>query len=207
MTKPAHDAPGSPSRDRPEALHERAFEHLQFIRETMERAGAFTAVSGAGQVLVGVVGLMAAAAAGRARSPDSALAIWLAAALVGAIIAVASMAWKARRAHVPLLSGPGRKFAFGLLPPLACGAALTAGMWRAGLYQWFPAVWLLLFGAGVTSGGVASVKVVPAMGLCLMALGACAVFGPETWGTWLMAAGFGLVHIVFGILIAVKYGG
>jgi hypothetical protein len=196
-----------PADSPPESLHQHAFEHLQFIRETMERAGAFTAVSGAGQIIVGGVGLLAAAIAGRVDSADGVVAVWVAAAVVGGGIGLAAMARKARRANVPLLSAPGRKFALGFLPPLAAAALLTAAMWRAGLHAWLPGVWLLLFGAAVTSGGVASVKAVPAMGTCFMALGACALFGPPAWGNWLMAAGFGGLLVVFGILIAVKYGG
>ncbi len=35
-----------------------------------------------------------------------------------------------------------------------------------------------------------------------MALGAVALAAPPSWGGWLMAAGFGVVHIVFGVIIA-----
>jgi hypothetical protein len=199
---------GSPAAPRaPESIQAHALDHLRFIRETMERAGEFTAVSGSGQVLVGLVALVAAFVAGRQASPDGGLAIWLAAAVVSASIGSASMWRKARRAGVPLLSGPGRKFAFGFLPALVAGALLTATLAGAGLFGWLPGIWLLLFGTGVVSGGSASVKVVPVMGGCLMALGACALAAPPSWGVWLMAAGFGVVHIVFGLIIAARYGG
>jgi hypothetical protein len=191
----------------PESIQAHALDHLRFIRETMERAAAFTAVSGSGLVFVGLVGLLAAFLAGRQASPGAALAVWLAAAAAGAAIAGVTMWRKARRASVPLLSGPGRKFALGLLPAFVSGVLLTAAFGSAGLYGWLPGIWLLLFGAGVVSGGSASVKAVPVMGACFMALGACALAVPASWGTWLMAAGFGLVHIVFGIIIAARYGG
>jgi hypothetical protein len=40
-----------------------------------------------------------------------------------------------------------------------------------------------------------------------MALGAFALFAPPTWETALMVAGFGGLHIVFGLWIARKHGG
>jgi hypothetical protein len=52
-----------------------------------------------------------------------------------------------------------------------------------------------------------SVRVVPIMGLCLMGLGALALFSPPTFANWFMAAGFGGLHLVFGAIIVRKYGG
>jgi hypothetical protein len=202
----------SPSADatadeRPASIQAHALDHLRFIRETMERAAPFTAVSGSGQIVVGLIALAAGFVAARQRSPESAVAVWLAAAVVGVLIALTSMARKARRAGVPLLSGPGRKFALAFLPALASGALLTGALVGAGLFAWLPGVWLLLFGTGVMAGGAASVPVVPVMGACFIVLGACALVGPPAWGIWLMAAGFGLVHIVFGTIIRARYGG
>jgi hypothetical protein len=188
-------------------MQEHALDHLRYIRETMERAGAFTAISGWGQMGVGAIGLASAAVAGRQPTLGRSVAVWLAAAPVGAVVAGVAMWRKARRAGVPLLSGPGRKFALGFLPPLATGALLTVACWRAGQFAWLPGTWLLLFGAGVVAGGSASVDVVPVMGASFMALGTCALLGPVAWGPWLMAAGFGGLHMAFGVVIAVRYGG
>ena len=40
------------------SIHQRAVENLKYIRETMERAGSFTAVPGWGGVLMGVSALL-----------------------------------------------------------------------------------------------------------------------------------------------------
>jgi len=48
---------------------------------------------------------------------------------------------------------------------------------------------------------------VPIMGICLMALGAAALFAPPSFANYFMAAGFGGLHLIFGAIIVRKYGG
>lgn len=199
--------PRPPDRSEPVALHARAMDNLRYIRETMERAGSFTAVSGWGEVAVGITALGAALLAARQSSADVWLAVWMGEAILSFVIGVASGAYKARAARVPLLSGPGSKFALSLAPPLIAGALLTAVLFAAGLISALPGMWLLLFGTAVVTAGAFSVRIVPVMGLCFMALGAAALFSPASWGNMYMAAGFGGLHIAFGVLIARRHGG
>ena len=182
-------------------------EDLRFIRDTMERSAAFTAVSGWGQVLLGGTALAAAVLAGRQVSPFGWLRVWLAEALLAAVIGLLACTWKANRRGLPLFSGPARKAALGLAPPLVAGAFLTFLLVHSGLQSALPATWLLLYGAGIMTGGAFSVSIVPVMGLCFMLLGGLTVLGPANWGNWFLAAGFGGLHIVFGFVIARRHGG
>jgi hypothetical protein len=191
----------------PEPLHARAMDDLSFIRRTMERATAFTAVPGWGGVAMGSTALVAAVLAHRAPTAGAWLGLWLVASVVALLIGGWAMVVKARRAGTTIFSWSGRRFVLSFLPPLAVGALLTAVLARAELHQALPGTWLLLYGTGVVTGGAFSVRAVPIMGICFMGLGVAALFGPPAWGNPLMAVGFGGLHLVFGLLIARRYGG
>lgn len=187
------------------ALHARALDHLTYIRETMARSAAFTAVPGWGGVGMGLAALAAAWLA-RGRGASEWLAVWLG----GGAVAFAVGAWaliaKARAAGIPLWSGAGRKFTLGLLPPIAAAVPLTVALVRAGQLDLVPGAWLLCYGAGVVAAGAFSVRAVPVMGVCFLAAGTVACVVPS-WGRPLMAAAFCGLHVGFGVRIARSHGG
>lgn len=193
--------------EEPPALHDRAMDNLRFIRETMERASSFTAVPGWGGVVMGATALCAAFVASQQPTRNLWLATWVVEALLALVIGGWAMDRKARRVETQVLSGPGRKFALSYAPPILVGMLLTIVLYRAGMANALPGMWLLLYGTGVVTGGAFSVKIIPVMGLCFMLLGAVALFTPAGWGNYLMAAGFGGLHIIFGIIIARRHGG
>ena len=181
-------------------------DNLRFIRETMERAGTFTAVSGWGEVAIGCTAILAALAAAQL-SLTGWVAVWLVEAALAAAIATGSMAIKARAAGMPLISGPVRKLVLSFSPPMLVGVLLTILFVERRLEALLPGSWMLLYGTGVVSAGTYSVRIVPVMGAAFMAFGAVALFTPPAWNTWLLIGGFGGLHIIFGTLIARRYGG
>ena len=184
-------------------------DNLRFIRETMERAGA----------VHGGAGLGRRRDRRRRRSPPPPspgrrtaslrwLAIWLAAAVVLASPSrLAAIARKARASDAPFIGAPLQRFALAYVPPLAAGAVLTPVFAATGLTARLPGCWLLLYGTAVVAGGAFSVRVVPVMGLALHGAGRCGARGAGGVGQRLMAAGFGGLHVVFGLVIARRYGG
>ena len=197
----------SSGRPEPVALHDRAMDNLRFIRETMERAGSFTAVSGWGSILTGVTALVAAGIASLVEGSLAWLLVWTGEAMLAIGIGAWAVVMKARAAGMPLLSGPGRKVALSLMPPIVAGGVLTLVLFQVGLPQLLPGMWMLLFGVGIVAAGSYSVRIVPVMGLSFMVLGAIAFMLPMAWANGVMALGFGGLHILFGLLIARRYGG
>jgi hypothetical protein len=94
-----------------------------------------------------------------------------------------------------------------LCPATFAGALLSVALYREHLFRLMPGTWLLLYGVAVVAGGAYSVKVVPMMGIAFMVLGSIAMFLPFAYANESMAAGFGGLHLVFGVIIARRYGG
>lgn len=194
-------------RVRPAPLPAHAAEDLRFIRETMQNAASFTAVPGWGGVAMGITALATACIAPPPSNARRWFFTWIIAALVAFALGTLSVYWKAHRVGTPILTRPGRKFLLSLFPPLAAGGVISAAIYVAGQGHLLPGIWLLLYGVGVISAGTFSVPVVPAMGLCFLLLGVVAMFCPAAWANAVMAVGFGAPHILFGLIIARRYGG
>ena len=184
-----------------------AAENLQFIRDTMARARDFTAVPGVGGVLMGAWALAAAFVAGPPRETRTWLGVWLLAAVGAVITGLVAILRKARRHNLPLGGPVAWRFALGLVPALVVGVVLTAVFVQYDLVTRLPGCWLLCYGAAVSSGGAYSVRPVPFMGAAFITLGTLAFMAPAEWGHLFMAAGFGALHVGFGIVIARNYGG
>lgn len=191
----------------PEPLSGRAAENLHFIRQAMERSATFTSIPGKGGVVMGLVAFGASLVAARQPTDDRWLSVWLAAAGLAAIVGLVAMASKAKRGGATLTGGTARRFAIGMAAPFVAGAAITYELWTVRSFSVMAASWLLLYGAGVLTGGIFSVPVVRAIGACFMTLGMAAIVTPPEWGNVWLAIGFGGLHVVFGTYIARNYGG
>ena len=184
-----------------------ALEHLEVIRETMERSTAFTAVSGWGYVGMGATALLASYLALRQPTIEAWLAVWLGEALVAVTMALVAMHWKGSRLGTSMLSIPGRRLFVGLLPALFAGGVMTVALVGSGDTRQIPGVWLLLYGVAVMQAGAFSVRSIPVMGAVFVLIGAIALPLPWFWANVMLAVGFGLVHIAFGSYIAWCHGG
>jgi hypothetical protein len=196
-----------PGRVEPLGLHTHAMDNLRFIRETMEQAGSFTAVPGWGGFAMGVIALATTVIAANQPSVETWLRTWFLGGLIAIVVGAIGVNYKAKAAQISVLSAPTRKFALSFAPPLIAGALVSALLYRDHLTGAIPGAWLLLYGTGIVTAGAFSVRIVPVMGLCFMGLGAVALFCPLSWGNLFLAAGFGGLHMIFGLVIARRFGG
>lgn len=198
-------------------LHEQAAQDLAYIRATMQRSGSFTAVPGWGTLTVGVLALATAWTA-HASYPHLWLWIWLACAALSMVIGIGTMLHKARRLKTEVFAGPGRRFILSFASAIVAGAVLTLALGSTRLTPLLPAIWMMLYGVAVMNAGAFSVRPVPIMGACFLGLGAALLLAqaflmPHTFERLTplhdaaMAASFGLLHIVFGGIIARRCGG
>ncbi|MFA5910861.1 MAG: hypothetical protein WC815_18940 [Vicinamibacterales bacterium] len=191
----------------PASLGGHAAENLVFIRQAMERGTTFTAVPGAGGCVMGAIALVAALVGSSQPTGDRWLLVWLAAAVAAAVAGLVTMARKARLAGATLTGANARRFAAGLAAPLVAGAAITYELWAVRNFTVMAPAWLLLYGAGVLTGGIFSVPAVRLMGALFMALGLLAILTPPDWGNIWLAIGFGGLQLGFGVYIARNHGG
>ena len=154
----------------------------------MERSTHFTAVPGYGGILMGLTAIGAAYIANSQAYLRDWLVTWIIEAFLAFAIGFLAMWQKSKIGGTPLLSAPAKKFALSFSPPLICGIAITLGLWRFGHFETMAPVWMLCYGASVVCGGAFSVKVVPVMGWCFIAIGAAAFALPAGFGNILMAA-------------------
>ena len=190
----------------PVPIDRRAADNLRFIRDTMERAASFTAVPGWGGVLIGLSALGAGVLAAGLPT-HRAFLIWLAESAVASLLAFLAVRLKSKRLDLSLHTKAARRALLSFVPPLIAGAVLTVVLYRLDQLIILPGLWLLLYGAAVVTGGAFSVRIVPVMGLCFMLVGAASLASPLGWGNWFLIFGFGLLHIVFGVVIARRHGG
>ncbi|MGI8786852.1 MAG: hypothetical protein ACR2HG_03715 [Pyrinomonadaceae bacterium] len=188
-------------------IGDRAMDNLKFIRETMERSAVFTSVPGYGGALMGATAIGAAIIAQNQTRIENWLIVWLVEALLAFSIGLFALWQKAKNSNVSLASVPAKKFASAFAPPIVAGIVLTALFYYRGFYPFLPCVWLTLYGTAVVTGGAYSVKIISRVGWIFIALGAVAAFAPASAGNLLMALGFGVLQIVFGLIVARRYGG
>jgi hypothetical protein len=167
-------------------------------------AAASLAVPGSAGIAMGIIGLMAAALASAPVLRAYWIGIWLIAAVLAAGIGGIQMARGTYAGGFALSDAPLRKFALCLLPCLFAGAVMSAVHWYSGNLHVIPGTWLLLYGCALISASAPTTRTIAlgTLGSLFAALGLLALLLPDSLQMLLLGAGFGGLHIAFGLLIA-----
>jgi Na+/melibiose symporter-like transporter len=173
---------------------------LRYIRSSMEGA-VLLAVPGSAGIVLGTIGLIAAALCFAPGVHKYWLAIWLGAALIGAIVGGILLVRESSLRGLRLAGTPLLKFALCLTPSLGAGLVMTAVHWIGGNPHAIPGTWLLLYGCALVAASAATTRIIAILGALFILFGLLALLLADDLQILMLGAGFGGLHIVFGFLI------
>lgn len=187
----------------PVPIESRALGTLAYIRTSIESSSSMD-VPGIAGIVMGIIGVVTAIAVSLPRVAPHWLTVWPLAAALALLLGGALVARQIVRRGRSLYLGPTRKFLLCLCPALLAGAVLTVVFGAAGTTLHIPGMWLLLYGCAVLSASTVTTaeiaRLISIMGALFVALGSLTFVLPGAHNL-MLGLGFGVLHIVFGILI------
>lgn len=196
---------------------------LESIRQLMERSSKFMSLSGISGVLSGIYALAGAAAGyyliyyphppygnlGLSYRDIPGLAAELV--VVAILVLVFSLVtgfWlssrKARRMDVSIWNETSKKMLGDLLIPLVTGGILILILLARGVFGVVAPVCLLFYGLALVNASQRTFHEIKFLGLCEIVLGLVGIALPG-YGLLLWSLGFGVLHIVYGLIMYKRY--
>jgi predicted lysophospholipase L1 biosynthesis ABC-type transport system permease subunit len=196
-------------------------EDLQEIKEMMSRSSRFLSLSGLSGVLAGVVAILAAFAAyktvyaqqdylsyRRAILTTESLLTLLAIGLMAVILAVGGgilfSSRKARKKSQPVWNIQTKRMLANLLIPLVSGGILTLLLLLKGYVGLVAPLTLIFYGLALVQASHFTLKEVKSLGILEIALGLLATYFIG-YGLLFWVVGFGLLHIIYGVVMEIKH--
>jgi len=202
-------------------MEERYVKDLESIREMMNRSTRFISLSGWSGVSTGVIALVGAFVGYRVVFADADYLVYAAVGLSGGLLldlllialgtlvlsvisAVFFTRRKSKRQDLPAWDAQTKRLLINLLIPLVAGGLFALMLLLKGFVGMLPSVTLLFYGLALVNASKYSLSEIRSLGLIEIALGLLA-FQFIGYGLLLWAFGFGLVQVVYGVLIQKKY--
>lgn len=201
-------------------------DELTSIRSLMERSSKFISLSGLSGVLAGIYALIGAALGYKIiygsggffsyreyvmddieRSPINmltlifiALAVLVASVLTGLALTIR----KAKKKGQSVWGNTSRQLLFNMAVPLFTGGALMLVLINRGYFGVVASASLIFYGLALVNASIFTFKDVRYLGICDIFLGLLAGLLPG-YGLLFWAFGFGVLHIVYGSIMYIKY--
>ncbi|MFN3916351.1 MAG: TMEM128 family protein [Flavobacteriales bacterium] len=208
---------------------ESSLKDLTEIRSLMERSTQYLSLSGLSGIAAGILALLGAALVyfdfayikiggysyadfvGGELSPDLVSdKIWFLL-KVGAGVLILALAmgfyftWrKAKKKNLKMWNNPAKRMLLALFVPLIAGGLFCVALVIHGLYGLVAPATLVFYGMALFSASHFTYKDIKFLGISEIVLGVIASFNIG-YGLLFWAIGFGLLHIVYGVLMYFKY--
>ena len=185
---------------------EQGLKQISEIRSIMNRSSKFLSLSGLAGVVAGVIGLAGTWAAMRIMEGEregmlaSMIALGFGILLSALLASILLTIRQAKRKGLPLWTRAAELLVFSLFIPLVAGGVLCTALVLREAYELLPATMLLFYGLGLFSASQFTHSELRQLGYVQLGLGVLAAFLPEQ-GLLFWGAGFGVMHIVYGLLM------
>lgn len=198
---------------------EQSLETLQDIKRMMERSSRFISLSGLSGVSAGICALAGAYIARGMissylqgpttesfRSPFEFQMFELAMAVLVAALATSTFfTWrKARKNHLPIWGHASKKLAINMAIPLAAGGFFVLGLLSHAGWNYVAPSCLVFYGLALVNASKYTLTDIRYLGLLEIALGCICMYYPHE-GLYFWTAGFGILHIIYGLIMWWKY--
>lgn len=205
---------------------DQSLETLQDIKRMMERSSRFISLSGLSGVSAGICALIGAwvahswisdyysangyvsrygythLAAADLKWKLIELAIGV---LVAALATSTLMTWrKAKKSRLPIWDPASKRLAINMMIPLAAGGFFVLGLLYRADWEYVAPSCLIFYGLALVNASKYTLTDIRYLGLLEIALGCVCMYYPHE-GLYFWAAGFGALHIVYGLIMWWKY--
>jgi hypothetical protein len=202
---------------------EQSLETLQDIKRMMERSSRFISLSGLSGVSAGICALVGAYVGRgmiRAYMENAVTASFPAeardvfelqmfglamAVLLAALVTSTLFTWrKARRNQLPIWDHASKKLAVNMAIPLLAGGFFVIGLLTHAGWNYVAPACLVFYGLALVNASKYTLTDIRYLGLLEIALGCICMYFPHE-GLYFWTAGFGILHIIYGLIMWWKY--
>ena len=181
-------------------------EDIRIIREMMEKSGKFSSFNGLSGIIIGIIAIIGAVIAWN-KFMDYACGLLITAVIIllSAILSVTYFSWqKAKKKKQVFFNSLTKQILYQLSVPLVVGGVFSlVFLLRGELFVVFSAT-LLFYGIALVSISNHMQSEINYLGLTEIILGLLAIVFPR-YGLLFWTLGFGLCHILYGIIMYYKY--